>query len=389
MGARAAVFCTCQDTGNADEIRLEPPSEEHLVQGQCYSVPRGPDQVYDPDISVAEHAPYNSPPETARGVDSEVKDGAVAKLDLAYVDETAKHPGVLLEAKDDPRRENSASLRENSSSLMLSTKSILARKSPRGTEKEDLGKEAVCEGETPNPAFVATPRRGESKPTTQARGDSAHELKDGNLSNTSYPRPSSNLRTPRGKYVSDSEVCSLGISVEELEVLETHVAKAAASPLGCVEFAKTFTARKAGNHIVTLKEHTFENMTFIDACKSSSKVTIVGLRHADGTVSWAPEPFHRIQGSDGVLLIKCTPFALAMGMTKESSLGESQLMSAVTPRGWSREAVFAGKSSPREAPPVKAESDAILLGMPTETEGIPLASPTTLPRKASSRRCCV
>merc|ERR1712192_59485 len=65
--------------------------------------------------------------------------------------------------------------------------------------------------------------------------------------------------------------------------------------------------------------------TFGGACLIFPRVTLLGVKHEDGRVTWAPDASFKFQGSDGLMLIKCTPFALAMGLTTEGSLAESAM----------------------------------------------------------------
>merc|ERR1712031_148986 len=50
---------------------------------------------------------------------------------------------------------------------------------------------------------------------------------------------------PRGEYINDGASRRYEISEGELQRLKKLIAKLADSPLGCLDFEKTFTARKA------------------------------------------------------------------------------------------------------------------------------------------------
>lgn len=131
--------------------------------------------------------------------------------------------------------------------------------------------------------------------------------------------------TPRGEFVHEADNCNLRISFDELQTLERLVARTSRSPLGCLDFEKTFRKRQADGHILTLKSHALEGTTFGQACIIFARVTLLGLKQADGRVLWAPDSAMKIQGSDGVLLIGCTPSALAMGLINATSLAESNM----------------------------------------------------------------
>jgi len=144
----------------------------------------------------------------------------------------------------------------------------------------------------------------------------------------SLPMPSSRFGheglTPKG----DFRICKEGLGqVDSLEIanLERLVAKLAGSPLGCIDFENTFRRRHADNHIVALKDHDLDGATFGEVCSQYSKVTILGLKNNTGKAIWAPAPYIRLHSSDELLLIECTPFALAMGMANGASLAASSL----------------------------------------------------------------
>lgn len=144
----------------------------------------------------------------------------------------------------------------------------------------------------------------------------------------SLPMPSSTFGleglTPKGEYDISKE--GLG-QVDSLEIanLERLVAKLAGSPLGCIDFENTFRRRHADNHIVSLRDHDLDGATFGEVCSQYSKVTILGLKNNVGKAIWAPAPYIRLHSSDELLLIECTPFALAMGMANGASLAASSL----------------------------------------------------------------
>jgi len=139
--------------------------------------------------------------------------------------------------------------------------------------------------------------------------------------------------TPKGEYIT----CAEGFgAVDALEManLERLVARLAGSPLGCLDFENTFRTRQAENHIVVLKDHDLDSATFGEVCSQYSKVTILGLRNAAGKAIWAPAPYIRLHSSDQIMLIECTPFALAMGLANGASLAQSSMSPPKTPPGY-------------------------------------------------------
>jgi len=138
------------------------------------------------------------------------------------------------------------------------------------------------------------------------------------------------LLSPRGDYVT-GESRHFNVDGAEMLSLERHVAKLAGSPLGCIEFEQTFRTRQMENHIIVLKGHSLEGMTFGDVCSKYRRVTVLGLRNGASRVIWVPAAYIRVQASDDILLIECTPFALAMGLSKEASLAQSSLSPRSSP----------------------------------------------------------
>jgi hypothetical protein len=138
--------------------------------------------------------------------------------------------------------------------------------------------------------------------------------------------------TPRGDFVSDGENRDLQVSLHDIRSLEELVARTARSRLGCLNFENTFRVRQREGHIVTLRSHTLNGETFGQACNIFARVTLLGLKHFGGKVTWAPQDDVKIKESDGVLLIGCTPFAMAMGMVTATSLQESDLLPLPPPR---------------------------------------------------------
>lgn len=136
--------------------------------------------------------------------------------------------------------------------------------------------------------------------------------------------------TPKGELC----ICKDGFGqLDSLEIanLERLVAKLAGSPLGCIDFENTFRRRHTENHIVALRDHELDGATFGEVCGQYSKVTILGLKNNAGKAIWAPAPYIRLHSSDELLLIECTPFALAMGMANGASLAASSLSSPSPP----------------------------------------------------------
>jgi len=129
--------------------------------------------------------------------------------------------------------------------------------------------------------------------------------------------------TPKGELC----ICKDIGKLDSLEIanLERLVAKLAGSPLGCIDFENTFRRRHTENHIVALRHHELDGATFGEVCGQYSKVTILGLKNNAGKAIWAPAPYIRLHSSDELLLIECTPFALAMGMANGASLAASSL----------------------------------------------------------------
>jgi len=144
-------------------------------------------------------------------------------------------------------------------------------------------------------------------------------------------------QSPRGDIINDE--CRLfKVDDAEFTTLETLVAKLAGSPLGCIDFERTFRTRQLENQINLLKGHALDGVPFGDICTRYRRVTILGLRNSAGRVIWAPAPYIRVHASDDILLMECTPYALAMGLSKESSLAQSSLSprSSMTPPGTDR-----------------------------------------------------
>jgi len=138
-------------------------------------------------------------------------------------------------------------------------------------------------------------------------------------------------RTPRGDYLL-SETADVGkVTPHDLVSMEEMVAKMAGSPLGCISFETTFRTRQQNNKIITLRGHSLEGLTFGDISEKYTKVTMFALKKADGRVMWAPASYVRIESSDAILLIACTPFAMAMGLGRDASLSESSLIPCSTP----------------------------------------------------------
>jgi len=131
-------------------------------------------------------------------------------------------------------------------------------------------------------------------------------------------------RSPRGEYAF-GEARNFKVDENEMASLERLVSKLAGSPLGCIEFGLTFQTRLAANQIVIVRNHSLEGFTFGDLASRYHKVTVLGLKNSNGRVLWAPAAYIRIHGSDEILLIECTPFAMAMGLSQESSLANSSL----------------------------------------------------------------
>jgi len=129
---------------------------------------------------------------------------------------------------------------------------------------------------------------------------------------------------PKGEYTT-MEKGFPDVDALELANLERLVAKLAGSPLGCLDFETTFKTRQKENQIVVLKDHELDGATFGEVCGQYNKVTILGLQNAAGKVIWAPAPYIRLHSSDQIMLIECTPFAIAMGLVKEGSLAQSSL----------------------------------------------------------------
>lgn len=141
--------------------------------------------------------------------------------------------------------------------------------------------------------------------------------------------PQSTVKTPRGEYAGPEN--RFDVKLDELMRLEALVAKLAGSPLGCIDFVKTFQQRQAENQILVLKGHSLDGKTFGDVCSKYRRITVLGLRNSSGTINWAPDHYIRIHASDDVLLIECTPFALAMGLAKEATLAESRMLPRTSP----------------------------------------------------------
>jgi len=112
----------------------------------------------------------------------------------------------------------------------------------------------------------------------------------------------------------------LEFSNTDLYRLERLVAWLAGSSLGCMNFEHTFRVRQESNDIVVLRTHSFDGQTFGDVCSTNATVTIIGLKFEDGKVAWAPANDIMIKSTDGVIAVKCTPFALAAGLASDRSL---------------------------------------------------------------------
>lgn len=138
------------------------------------------------------------------------------------------------------------------------------------------------------------------------------------------PNPLAGL-IPRGEYVRTSSDGNGDVDALELANMERLVAKMAGSPLGCLDFENTFRTRQLAGQIVVLKDHELDGATFGEVCGQYTKVTILGLQNAAGKVIWAPAPYIRLHSSDQIMLMECTPFALAMGLCQEGSLAASSL----------------------------------------------------------------
>lgn len=160
-------------------------------------------------------------------------------------------------------------------------------------------------------------------------------------------RSSMTSHTPGGECIADEKVRCATLTVYDLCNLEKLVAEMASSPLGCMDFSTTFRSRQTSKQILLLTAHSLEGVKFGEAWRAYAKITMVGLKHPDGYIVWAPHPETKIRGSDGVLLIQCTPFALAMGASDGASLAES--MSA--PRLSTR--ILDGTGRPSPPPPEK------------------------------------
>lgn len=122
-----------------------------------------------------------------------------------------------------------------------------------------------------------------------------------------------------GKYMTPEKPFA-PVDPVELANLERLVTRLAGSPLGCVEFEKTFRSRQRENHILVLKDHELDGLSFGEVCGQYSKVTILGIRNSAGTPIWAPAPYVKLHSTDELMLIGATPFALAVGLCQEESL---------------------------------------------------------------------
>jgi len=137
--------------------------------------------------------------------------------------------------------------------------------------------------------------------------------------------------TPRGDFLI-SDAAEVGkVTGHEMMNMEQMVSRMAGSPLGCINFEDTFRSRQQNNQILTLRSHSFEGMAFGDVAEKHQKVTMLALKNAEGRVLWAPAPYIRLHSSDEILLIDCTPFAMAMGLTRDASLSASALTPSSTP----------------------------------------------------------
>lgn len=130
----------------------------------------------------------------------------------------------------------------------------------------------------------------------------------------------------RGDFFASSDTSNVELNAETLQVLERLVAHLAGSPLGCIDFARAFTSRQREGQILALHAESLEGMTFGEACQTFSRVTALGIKEHDGMVIWGPAPEVTIKKTDGLLVMACTPFVLAMGLSSEAkSLAEVNL----------------------------------------------------------------
>jgi len=159
-------------------------------------------------------------------------------------------------------------------------------------------------------------------------------------------------RSPRGDYLIN-EAADVGkVSGRELMSMEQMVSRMADSPLGCVNFGNTFRIKQQNKEILTLRGHSFGGMTFGDITAKHKKITMLALRSSGGRMLWAPAPDIRLNSTDEILLIDCTPFVMAMGVAKEASLPASSVTPSSTPPVTERSfPSLRGGDRPREEKP--------------------------------------
>jgi len=150
-------------------------------------------------------------------------------------------------------------------------------------------------------------------------------------SGVTLPEVGAAIRTPRGDYLISEAADVAKVTSHDLTSMEQMIAKMAGSPLGCINFEETFRIRHQNNQVLTLRGHSFEGCAFGDITAKHQKVTMLALKSSEGRVMWAPAPYVRLNSSDAILLIDCTPFAMAMGLANDASLSASSLTPSSTP----------------------------------------------------------
>jgi len=137
---------------------------------------------------------------------------------------------------------------------------------------------------------------------------------------------------PRGDFILSEAADVDKVTGHDLLSMEQMVSKIAGSPLGCIGFGNTFRTMQQNNKILMLRGHSLEGELFGDTCAKYQRITMLAIKKSDGRMMWAPAPLVTLQSSDDILLIACTPFAMAMGMGKDSPLSTSALIPHVSPQ---------------------------------------------------------